>query len=194
MSDTVSLRVQRLKRREAEARQRGYAGEWPPPRVRLTCAADVEDCLARLEAGELRAGFISGLTFALVRLFPQLGPEHFRRFGRLLAVIAENRQAAHRSRLQAVQAGPRMLRQGARLLAKFKRRGGSYEAHDRLTELLAAFSHEVARDAARLFAVLEELLGSEARTVSDQIRAARAGARLLVDGLLTIVALDRPKW
>jgi hypothetical protein len=131
-----------------------------------------------------------------VAFFEHLKPEHFQRFARVLLDVAQNPKASHRSRLRAVQAAIRPLRQAVTILPKLEKAGEpSLQAH--LESLLIAFCRELSPDGfARLAAVLVELAGPAAKTTSDKLWACEVALTAVTDamGMLSeLRAMRRPQ-
>ena len=187
--DPKSLRQRRIARREAIARSNGWSGPWPPDKPCIESAADCQNYLSRLEAGEQRAGFLTALGKNLVAFFEHLQPEHFRRFAAVLLKVAENPQASHRTRLRAVQAAIRPLQRTVMLLPRLEKAGErSLQAH--LESLLLAFCRELSTDGfGRLARVLMDLSGPAAKEVSDKVRACEAALTTVTQAMGMLAAL-----
>lgn len=184
------LRRLRIERREAEARGRGWTGSWPPEKPHIESAADCEHYLARLEEGELRAGFLAAVGSKLVAFFRELKPEHFRRFAAVLLEIAEDSGVAHRSRLRAVEAAIRPLRRAVTILPKLQKAGdGALQTH--LESLLMAFCEALsAEHFGGLARVLVELTGPAARTTTDRLRAIEAALTAVTNAMAMLSELQ----
>ena len=184
-----TTRQSRLDHREAQARVRGWKGTWPPERPEIDSPADVERYLARLEHGEARAGFLTALGDNLVVFFERLQPEDFERLAAVLLAVAEDRNAAHRSRLRAVQAAIAPLRRALTILPKLERADDD-SLQGKLEELLLSFCRALGAESFnRLADVLVELTGPAAKTSSDKMRAAEAALKTVTDAMAMLTEL-----
>lgn len=183
------LRRLRIEKREAEARDSGWSGLWPPEKPCIESAADCERYLTRLESGEHRAGFLGAVGNGLVAFFENLETEHFRRFAAVLFEIAQDPTASHRTRLRAVQAAIRPLRRAVGILPRLGGAGDN-SLQARLESLLAAFCEALsADDFAALGAVLVELTGPAAKTASDKVRACAGALTLVTEAMQMLLDL-----
>lgn len=188
MADKAKQAV--LERREREARERGWVGPWPPQKPRIEEPADCESYLGRLESGEHRAGFLGTLATKLVDFYEGLDEEHFRRFARTLLDVARDPKAAHRSRLQAVQAAIKPAKRALLLLTRLEETGPrSLQA--KLQRLLVAFFEEFGDELAGLAGELADLAGPGARAPSNRVRATRMAVGLTLDTLEMLEQIQR---
>ena len=180
-----------FEQREAEARARGWVGTWPPEKPHIESPADCEHYLTRLEDGEERAGFLAALSTSLVKFFEELQSDHFRRFGAILLQVAENPKATSRTRLRAVQAAIRPMRQAIAILPKLSRASdGSRQGH--LIALLSAFFDELGHDRLqRLARVLVNLAERDAKSLSDRVRTVEAALKIVTDTMEMLVEVRK---
>lgn len=183
---------------EAKARAAGYVGTWPPPpRPRVTTAAELQAVLNRLDAGELSANVVASAGDHLIQFFGALDPEAFRLLGETLARIvlwhglsdAERRgydyaQVAPRVQIRAVQACLKPMLQVIDLIPKLARQQRSPSpllAH--LYRCVLAFLAPLGAERMGRIANVLVALATNPRAAETAVRAAQAASELVLKTL-----------
>lgn len=192
--DTLSPRQQA----EARARASGYVGVWPPPpRPRVTTAAELSAVLERLSAGELSANVVSAAGDHLIQFFAALDPEAFRLLGETLARVvlwhslsdAERRgfdyaSVAPRVQIRAVQACIKPLLSVIELIPKLvrqQRNPSPLLAH--LYRCVLAFLAPLGDEKMSRIANVLMALANNPRSAETAVRAAQAASTLVLKTL-----------